>query len=772
MDSNNNSNNINNIIPILSSGETNQCLEREEERLREVLREKKRRRSNPEKSLSTGELVDSTETTATQKGASAIPAITASEGRNPQLVFAQTNDTNNQEAQKGSQEGSSRPLASHSHSESRSLESGAFSKSSRSALSKDQSPHSGSRGKIRKRERRRMNREARRRGETPPEDNSREGRRHSGGRGPPPPYSSRGPPPGQWERGGHHPRDYRGPPMDRRGPPPRGEYDYSNYHEGGRSRSPRGHHRGRRGRSRSPSHSSVSHNSLSSRSHGRSLSRSRSHSPRRSRSHSDHNSRGSRNRNRSGSGSRRRSGSVKRSGSLRGDGSRGSRGSGSRKRHRSRSPSSSSSSSSSSSDDLEKSLGIKAEESPFSKDQRTVFVSQLVMRATEKDIRRYFRKKIGCQVKEVILLRDKRTGNHKGCAYVQFGHIEDVNKAVGVAGQPPDFQRFPILVKPSEAEKNYVIQASSSVLTASMMGTSTTSKPMMTADGKLIESQKVYVGSLDPSVTEEHIFALFSQFGQLEKVSLQMDPATKASRGYAFLSYRDPKEANLAIQTLGNQILAGRPIKTGWASQTSTVQGIDIVTSEEFPDDAALRARKALTVLAQMSGVTDADVSNTTISVTAERALEAAMVGAQPAAKTSIVPTVAEARAKLAAQQTAVTLDPSQMPLIATPNEVKLLGGCELPTRNILVHNMFDKDQETGDSWPTEIKEEFEEECIKFGKIVSVTVMSTEPGGKIYACFETVEAAEQCAKNLAGRWFDKRQLRVDYLEDSEMPTTG
>jgi len=56
------------------------------------------------------------------------------------------------------------------------------------------------------------------------------------------------------------------------------------------------------------------------------------------------------------------------------------------------------------------------DESSSSKDKRTVFVSQLVMRSTEKDIRRYFQKKVKCKVKEVILLRDRRTGQHKGSA--------------------------------------------------------------------------------------------------------------------------------------------------------------------------------------------------------------------------------------------------------------------------------------------------------------------------------------------------------------------
>jgi RNA-binding protein 23/39 len=386
------------------------------------------------------------------------------------------------------------------------------------------------------------------------------------------------------------------------------------------------------------------------------------------------------------------------------------------------------------------------------------------MRTREKDIRRYFRNKVGCVVREVILLRDKRTGHHKGCAYVQFGDIEDVNKAVSVTGQPPDFQRFPILVKPSEAEKNYAILASSTVLTASMMGTPALSKPIISADGKLIEAQKVYIGSLDPSVTDEHIFALFSQFGQLEKVSLQIDPATKTSRGFAFLSYRHPEEANLAIQTMSNQVLAGRAIKTGWASQTSTVQGVDIVTSEKFPTDAAERARKALTVLAQMSGFSGAALSNASISATADRALEAAMAGANPSSTASAVPTVADARANLAAVRSVGVV-------LNSPLSAKLIGGEEIPTKNILVHNMFDKDQETGDEWQTEIKEDFEEECSKFGKISSIVVMYKEPGGKIYAIFETVEAASQCANNLAGRWFDKRQLRVDFMRDDQMPKT-
>ena len=208
------------------------------------------------------------------------------------------------------------------------------------------------------------------------------------------------------------------------------------------------------------------------------------------------------------------------------------------------------------------------------KDQRTIFVSQLVMRAEERDIRHYFQRtmKMTSKVRDVILLRDRRTGRHKGCAYVELGSLIDVERALQASGQIPDFQRFPILVKRTEAEKNAGGLSMMSMMTnatAAAAGTGlgiqftppVSSIPyQLTPDGKRIEAQKVYIGSIDPCVTQAQLYALFSQFGPLEKVLLQIDVSTGMSRGFAFLSYRDPKDANLAIQTMSGQMLLGRPL--------------------------------------------------------------------------------------------------------------------------------------------------------------------------------------------------------------------
>jgi RNA-binding protein 39 len=170
------------------------------------------------------------------------------------------------------------------------------------------------------------------------------------------------------------------------------------------------------------------------------------------------------------------------------------------------------------------------------------------MKAGERELHRYFRKSAGCKVNDVQLLRDKRTGRHKGCAYVELGRVEDVPRAVAVSGKIPEFQRFPILVKGSEAEKNYGVDGAP-VVEVPYSGLT-----------KRVEAQKVYVGSIDCNVTQAQLYAIFSQFGNLEKVVLQVHPNSGMSKGFAFLSFKDPKVANLAIQAMSGQVLAGRPL--------------------------------------------------------------------------------------------------------------------------------------------------------------------------------------------------------------------
>ena len=113
---------------------------------------------------------------------------------------------------------------------------------------------------------------------------------------------------------------------------------------------------------------------------------------------------------------------------------------------------------------------------------------------------------------------------------------------------------------------------------------------------------------------------------------------------------------------------------------------------------------------------------------------------------------------------------PSAVAATTPAVDAKVVGNANNPSQHILVHNMFDKDEETDGGWENDIKLDFEEECAQYGKITQVLVMSKEVGGKIYASFDSIEGATKCAKALAGRWFDKRQLRVEFVES--VPTSS
>ena len=212
------------------------------------------------------------------------------------------------------------------------------------------------------------------------------------------------------------------------------------------------------------------------------------------------------------------------------------------------------------------------------------------------------------------------------------------------------------------------------------------------------------------------------------------------------------------------------------------------VTSSEFPPDAVQRVQRVHAVLLQLNGSGLAALPGLALVPGMMAQLPSLGIGSIPevatatsigvnlpltsTASSSQVANVAEEaiNAALGLTAHAALNTASQEPdtsMTDSNNDPKSVGGVSPPTRFILVHNMFDKDEETEEGWDEDIRLDFEEEGAKHGKILLVKVLSKEVGGKIYASFETVDGATACAKNLAGRWFDKRQLRVEFVSEEE-----
>ncbi|KAF1335504.1 Peptidyl-prolyl cis-trans isomerase e, partial [Globisporangium splendens] len=60
----------------------------------------------------------------------------------------------------------------------------------------------------------------------------------------------------------------------------------------------------------------------------------------------------------------------------------------------------------------------------------------------------------------------------------------------------------------------------------------------------------LYVGGLEKQVTEQMLYAAFVPFGPLKGVQVPMDYATQSSKGFGFVEYEDPADAQEAMDNM------------------------------------------------------------------------------------------------------------------------------------------------------------------------------------------------------------------------------
>jgi cold-inducible RNA-binding protein len=76
---------------------------------------------------------------------------------------------------------------------------------------------------------------------------------------------------------------------------------------------------------------------------------------------------------------------------------------------------------------------------------------------------------------------------------------------------------------------------------------------------------KLYVGNLPFSTTEEDLRSMFSQAGTVVSVSLIKDRDTGRSRGFAFVELTTQAEAEKAVSLFNNTPLDNRTLKVNLA---------------------------------------------------------------------------------------------------------------------------------------------------------------------------------------------------------------
>ncbi|MCL7048428.1 hypothetical protein MKW94_009625, partial [Papaver nudicaule] len=189
----------------------------------------------------------------------------------------------------------------------------------------------------------------------------------------------------------------------------------------------------------------------------------------------------------------------------------------------------------------------KKEEEPEAdpeRDQRTVFAYQISLKADERHVYEFFSR--AGKVRDVRLIMDRNSRRSKGVGYIEFYDAMSVPMAIALSGQP--LLGYPVMVKPSEAEKN-LVQSNVVVGPGGSVG------PYSGG------ARRLYVGNLHFNMTEEQLRQVFEPFGAVELVQLPLDPETGMCKGFGFVQFARLEDARNAQSLNGQLEIAGRIIK-------------------------------------------------------------------------------------------------------------------------------------------------------------------------------------------------------------------
>eukprot|EP00249_Psilotum_nudum_P020997 c27926_g1_i3 orf=632-2377(-) len=388
---------------------------------------------------------------------------------------------------------------------------------------------------------------------------------------------------------------------------------------------------------------------------------------------------------------------------------------------------------------IEEAIPAEPEADP-ERDQRTVFAYQICLKADERDVYEFFSK--AGKVRDVRLIMDRNSRRSKGVGYIEFYDAMSVPMAIAMSGQLLRGQ--PVMVKPSEAEKN-LVQSTSSVDGAGFIG------PYSGA------ARRLYVGNLHFNITEDQLRQVFEPFGPVELVQLPTDPDTGLSKGFGFVQYARLEDARTAQAALNGVLeLAGRVIKVSAVTEQAGMQEMSVAAGELDDDGGGL----SLTAQSRALLMQKLDRSGTVSSI----------------ATASVMTPIANSALSLLAPGGA-TFSPfmaravlGQVGLTGVSNPGlpgTIVGSATLepgrgPSECLMLNNMFDPKTETDPDFDLDIKDEVQMECSKFGVVRHIFVDKYSPG-HVYLRFDSLVSASNAQRALHGRWFAGKVITATFL---------
>ena len=162
----------------------------------------------------------------------------------------------------------------------------------------------------------------------------------------------------------------------------------------------------------------------------------------------------------------------------------------------------------------------------------------------------------------VKIIKDKMTGLPAGYGFVEFETHETAKKVLdSLNGTPiPGLNKYvwKFNIKFRNFRLNWAVQSGGASRPSAPSSLPSVSFPGASTPGDF----SVYVGDLDPNVTDSILLEAFSsRYKSVINANVIVDPITKRSKKYGFVRFSNQEESQRAIYEMSGKYILSRPIK-------------------------------------------------------------------------------------------------------------------------------------------------------------------------------------------------------------------